>query len=279
MNQVSMDQQLAFIGAGNMARSLIGGLIDNGYPAQAICASDVSTETLDKLAGDFGVRTEPDNLKAASSADVVVLAVKPQQMREVCSGLSAMTNRSNPLVVSIAAGIRADAIERWLGGSPAVVRCMPNTPALVKCGASGLYANSHTSPQQCETAASILAAVSTVVWVEHERDIDAVTAVSGSGPAYYFLLIEAMQTAAMELGLSSDQARILVEQTALGAASMAKSSELAASTLRENVTSKGGTTAAALDVFERGELRELVTAAMRAAANRSAELGDQLGEQ
>ncbi|MEM7293155.1 MAG: pyrroline-5-carboxylate reductase [Pseudomonadota bacterium] len=272
-------QQLVFIGAGNMARSLIGGLIDNGYDPSAISATDVSTEALAAAQADFGVVTQTDTAAAVRDADVVVLAIKPQQMSEVCASLCDSVQVQQPLIVSVAAGIRTIDMNRWLGGDTALVRCMPNTPALLRCGASGLYANDSVSAAQRDIAENILTAVSRVVWVDNEDQIDAVTAVSGSGPAYFFLLIEAMQNAGEALGLDAEQARELVLQTAFGAATMAREGSTDAATLRRNVTSKGGTTHAAIETFENGELRSLVGNAMRAAADRSAELGKQLGEQ
>jgi len=272
-----MHRQLVFIGAGNMARSLIGGLIGNDYPPDAITATDINQQSLDAMRAEFGIHISRDNLSATREADVLILAVKPQNMREVCEPLCDLARSRSPLVLSIAAGVRASDLDHWLGGGNAIVRCMPNTPALIKCGASGLFANRLVSEVQREWAQSILAAVSRVVWVDSEDKIDAVTAVSGSGPAYFFLVIEAMQAAAQKLGLSAEQADTLVLETALGATKMARESALDAATLRANVTSKGGTTAAALEVFENNALRELFAEAMRAAATRSAELGRQLG--
>ena len=272
-----MHRQLVFIGAGNMARSLIGGLIGNDYPPGAITATDIDPQSLDAVRAEFVIHTTQDNLAATLEADVLVLAVKPQNMREVCEPLSAPVQSRVPLVVSIAAGVRVSDLDLWLGGGTAIVRCMPNTPALIKCGASGLFANRVVTEVQRDWAQSILSAVSRVVWVDTEDKIDAVTAVSGSGPAYFFLVIEAMQAAAQKLGLSAEQANTLVLETAFGATKMARESEHDAATLRANVTSKGGTTAAALEVFENNALRELFAEAIQAAAARSAELGRQLG--
>ena len=261
-----------------MSRSLIGGLVNNGYPADSITATDINQSALDALQQDFGIQVTTDNKKAAQDADVLVLAVKPQVMRDVCETMGDAVQPDSTLIVSIAAGIRAVDIDRWLGSNHAIVRCMPNTPALVQQGASGLYANARVSDAQAKTAETILTAVSRVVWVDSEDNIDAVTAVSGSGPAYFFLVIEAMQNAAQKLGLSAEQANALVLETAFGAATMARESEHNAATLRANVTSKGGTTAAAIDVFEKNALPDLFAEAMQAAAERSAELGNQLGE-
>ncbi len=278
MNNTDIYPRLAFIGAGNMARSLIGGLIDQGYPSSAITASDISTTAREAIQADFGIHATQDSPAATLAADIVVLAVKPQGMREVCQALRNSVQSAAPLIVSIAAGIRASDMDRWLGGGVAIVRCMPNTPALVQCGASGLYANPASDAVQREHAQRILSAVSRVVWVDEEDKIDAVTAVSGSGPAYFFLVIEAMQAAAEKLGLSAEQANTLVLETAFGASKMARESDFDAATLRANVTSKGGTTAAAIAVFEDKALRQMFSEAMHAAAARSIELGKQLGE-
>lgn len=261
-----------------MARSLIGGLIETGYPAQSIAATDIDASALRALRDDFGIDTSTDNDAAARQTDVLVLAVKPQVMFDVCASLKEAAQSTMPLIVSIAAGIRAVDIDRWLGGGLPIVRCMPNTPALIRLGASGLYANSTVNDLQRQSAEQILAAVSRVVWVREEDQIDAVTAVSGSGPAYFFLVIEAMQAAARKLGLDEAQADALVLETACGATRMALDSESDAATLRANVTSKGGTTAAAIDVFEQHKLRDVFAEAMHAAAARSAQLGSQLGE-
>ena len=235
-------------------------------------------QALNALRETFGVNISTDNSSAVLNANIVVLAVKPQIMHAVCTPMRDAVQAKSPLIISIAAGITSSAIDRWLGEGNAIVRCMPNTPSLIRQGASGLYANQTVTSEQRQHAESILSAVSQVIWVDEEDKIDAVTAVSGSGPAYYFLVIEAMQAAAEKLGLSQQQARQLVLQTAVGATQMAQQSEENAATLRENVTSKGGTTAAALGVFEDNHLRDLFDEAMHAAAARSSELGQQLGE-
>lgn len=278
MNDSNKPQRLFFIGAGNMARSLIGGLIDKGYPAGAITATDINEGARQAIQADFGIHSTQDCQRATRAADILILAVKPQTIPAVCATLHDTVQSSSPLVISIAAGIRAFDINRWLGGGAAIVRCMPNTPALIQCGASGLYANQATSDVQREHAQHIIQAVSQVVWVDDENKIDAVTAVSGSGPAYFFLIIEAMQAAAKTLGLNVEQANMLVLQTAYGATKMAKMSTLDIGTLRENVTSKGGTTAAALEVFKDNALGDVFLRAMQAAAARSTELGKQFGE-
>ncbi|RMG60028.1 MAG: pyrroline-5-carboxylate reductase, partial [Gammaproteobacteria bacterium] len=217
------------------------------------------------------------NAEAMAECAATVLAVKPQVMRTVAEGLAPALDAHPQLVISIAAGIREADLDRWLGGGRAIVRCMPNTPALVRSGASGLHANARVSDAQRELAEHILRAVGLVVWVEQEAQIDAVTAVSGSGPAYFFLVMEAMTDAGERLGLERETARLLTLETALGAARLALESGEDVATLRERVTSKGGTTEAALRVLTEGGLPELFDEALKAAARRAAELADQLG--
>lgn len=272
------DCTLAFIGAGNMARSLIGGLVNNGFPAQSIYVADHNAEVLQSLAALYPVQTFTDNNAAIADADVVVLAVKPQQLQKVVRDMAPHWQKDK-LMVSIAAGIRLDDLDRWLGvDNAAIVRAMPNTPSLVQAGATALCANTQVSDEQHELAESILRAVGLALWVKDEQQMDAVTALSGSGPAYFFLVIEAMQSAGMELGLPEDTARLLALETAFGAAKMALESNESACVLRQRVTSPGGTTERALDEFEQGDLRGLFNKALRAAAGRAAELADQLGQ-
>lgn len=268
---------IAFIGGGNMAAALIGGLIADGHPAQQLIVSDPSTERLQALSA-CGVLTTNDNLDALAQADVVVLAVKPQVLKPVAQALSPALQEHQPLVISIAAGVTCDTLNLWLGGNCALVRCMPNTPAMLQTGATGLYATEQVTETQRAQAESILRAVGLTQWVEKESLIDAVTALSGSGPAYYFLFMEAMQAAGEQLGLDAESARLLTLQTALGAARMAIESPEDPATLRARVTSPGGTTEQAIKRFEAGQLRELVQAAMQAACDRSVELSKQLGD-
>ncbi len=272
-----MSDILAFIGGGNMARSLIGGLIDDGHPADAILVSEPNPEAASALRDTLGVQTMSDNRAAVASADVLLLAIKPQVLAGVCAEIAGEVREHRPLVISIAAGIRADSIDDWLGGQTALVRCMPNTPAMVKAGMTGLYANPGVSAAQRRRAETILRAVGETLWVENEELLDAVTAVSGSGPAYYFLFMEAMIEAGEALGLDPDAARKLTLQTALGAASMAIGSDESPATLRRRVTSPGGTTEQAIHRFEAAGLREIVSEALRAARDRSIELSAQLG--
>lgn len=269
---------LAFIGGGNMARSLIGGLINNGFAAQSIHVADHNTETLQNLSARYPVQTFTDNVAAIADADVVILAVKPQQLQKVSRELAGHWQQEK-LLISIAAGIRLDDIGRWLGADKAaIVRAMPNTPSLVQAGATALCANDHVSSEQHELAESILRAVGVALWIRDEKQMDAVTALSGSGPAYFFLIMEAMQSAGMELGLPEDTARLLALETAFGAAKMALESNESACVLRQRVTSPGGTTERALDEFEQGDLRGLFKKALNAAAGRAGELADQLGQ-
>lgn len=260
---------IGFIGAGNMANSLIRGLLAKGSCPSSIIAADVDDKKLQVLSSECGIRTA-DNQSLANDADVIVLAVKPQMMEEVCNGIS--LDSASSLIVSIAAGTTIQQLQHWLGSETSIVRCMPNTPALIGKGATGLFANEFVSDTQKELAKSLVDAVGISVWVGSEADIDTVTAVSGSGPAYYFLFMEAMQDAATELGLPEDVARQLIHQTALGAADLAIQSSDSAAELRRKVTSPGGTTEQAINTFEEGELRELVLKALTAAKNRSIEL-------
>lgn len=269
---------IGFIGGGNMARSLIGGLIADHYPNTLISVSEPDAATRGKLAAEFSIQTMEDNQQLASSVDVLVLAVKPQMMKQVTEAMRGSVQAKHPLVVSIAAGIRAENLDEWLGGNVALVRTMPNTPSLVGSGAAGLYANALVSEAQKATAESILRAVGLTLWVKDEAQIDHVTALSGSGPAYFFLIIEALEAAGTKLGLPQDSARLLALQTAYGAAKMALESPEDAATLRQRVTSPGGTTEQALKVLEEGKIRELFEQALNAASQRSAELADMLGE-
>lgn len=266
---------LAFIGAGNMAGSIIGGLIQQGYPANAIHACDPNTDGLQRLQEQFGINTQTTNDAASQQCDVIVLAVKPQILKQVCQSLQApLSTRDSsqlPLIISIAAGISSEQIQTWLGSEHplAIVRCMPNTPALVQQGASGLYANQQTSDKQKQIAESLLQAVGYTTWLDDESLIDPVTAVSGSGPAYFFLLMEAMIDAGIKQGLSKESATQLTLQTALGAATLAKGSDVAVDELRRRVTSPGGTTEQALLTFEDAGLRSIVDDAMVACSKRS----------
>lgn len=268
---------IAFLGGGNMARSLIGGLIANGIDPDRLRVADPLAEAREALAASFAVHTSEENSQALIGADVVVLAIKPQVVRQVAEQIAEAVGQSRPLVISIVAGIRSPDIDRWLGGGNAIVRCMPNTPALVRSGMTGLFANPVVSKTQRDTAESILRAVGSTLWVDEEAALDAVTAVSGSGPAYFFLFTEALEAAARELGLEAEAARLLSLQTAFGAAKLALESSEAVGELRRRVTSPGGTTERAVAELESGDLKGLVQRAVRAAEQRARELADELG--
>ena len=268
--------RITFIGAGNMATSLIGGLLAQGIPASHIRASDPGAEQRAKVAAEFGIELFESNAEAIAGADVVVLATKPQVLKGVSQAL-APSLQPGQLIVSIAAGITCASLASWLG-DVAIVRCMPNTPALLRQGVSGLYATGEVTEQQRDQAQELLSAVGIALWLEQEEQLDAVTAVSGSGPAYFFLLIEAMTAAGVKLGLPHDVAEQLAEQTALGAAKMAVGSDVDAAELRRRVTSPGGTTQAAIESFQAGGFEALVEKALGAAAQRSAEMAEQLGK-
>jgi len=265
---------ISFIGGGNMARALIGGLLAKGWTAADISVVELEPSRRELLHHDFGITVT--ELPSAAGADIVVLAVKPQQLRDVAIFLGSLLH--GQLVISIAAGIRTADLARWLGGYQAIVRVMPNTPALVRCGVSALFAANGTSPAQQQQAETVLGAVGDTVWLEDESHMDAVTAISGSGPAYVFYFIEAMQQAAAELGLPPEQARTLSLQTLLGASQLALQSVESPAMLRAQVTSKGGTTERALDSMEACGVKGAIVQAIHAAAERSRELGDMLGK-
>ncbi|WP_137804908.1 pyrroline-5-carboxylate reductase [Pseudomonas sp. G(2018)] len=267
--------RIAFIGAGNMAASLIGGLRAKGLDAAQIRASDPGEETRARVSAEHGIEVFADNAQAIEGADVVVLAVKPQAMKTVCEAIRPSL-KPGQLVVSIAAGITCASMNNWLGAQP-IVRCMPNTPALLRQGVSGLFATAGVSVEQRQQAEDLLSAVGIALWLNEEQQLDAVTAVSGSGPAYFFLLIEAMTAAGVKLGLPADIAARLTVQTALGAAHMAVASDVDAAELRRRVTSPAGTTEAAIKSFQADGFEALVEKALGAAAHRSAEMAEQLG--
>jgi pyrroline-5-carboxylate reductase len=272
-------QTIGFIGGGNMAHALIGGLVADGFPPDHIRVADLERDKLAALAHQFQVHVSEDNNAVAAHSEIVVLAVKPQVLAGVARSIAAAVQTRRALVISIAAGVRVKDLQRWLGEDTAIVRCMPNTPALVQTGATALYANSRAGQNQREAAESVLRAVGLTVWVDNEDLLDAVTALSGSGPAYFFLFMEAMEEAGRELGLDDRTARLLTQQTALGAAKIAMESAESPAELRRRVTSPGGTTERAVQAFEDGGLRRLVRDAMQAAQRRSVEMSDQFGAQ
>jgi pyrroline-5-carboxylate reductase len=272
-------RKTAFIGGGNMARSLIGAQLARGVPAASIKVAEPREEAREALSREFAVPTFSDNAAAVAGADCVVLAVKPQVMHAVCAALAGPLRGTNPLVISIAAGVRIAQIERLLGERHAIVRCMPNTPALVGAGAAGLCANANVDAEQKALAERLLDAAGIVRWIDDEAQMDTVTALSGSGPAYFFLLVEAMEEAAVHLGLPRDTARALAAQTCLGAGHMLADGNETAMELRKRVTSPHGTTAAALDVFEQGGFRALVARALDGAKRRGAEMSAEMDKQ
>lgn len=267
---------ILFIGGGNMAAAIIGGLVAKGWPASAIHAVDVLPEALQRLEQRYGIHTSADGAAAALDADCIVLAVKPQQLREVARGLSPVID--GKLIISIAAGIRGADLARWLGPAARIVRAMPNTPALVASGITGLCAMPGVTEKQRKDTERILAAVGSTFWVGSERDLDAVTAVSGSGPAYVFYFIEALEQAALELGLPAAAARQSALATFAGAVKLAMTDDTDPATLRARVTSKGGTTERAIALLDKDAVKAAFVRAVRGAAERSAELGDELGK-
>lgn len=272
------ENKIVFIGAGNMAAALINGLVQDGYPADRITAADPDTNKTNHLRDCCGVSTSTDNNEAIADADIIVLAVKPQILPEVTKSIAAAVQTAKPLIISIAAGIRTGHLQQWLGKDIPLIRTMPNTPAMLQTGTTVLCATDAVSEEQRNSAESIMRAVGLALWVEDEAKMDAVTAVSGSGPAYFFLFMEQMIAAAKELGLDSDTARLLTLHTALGAARMALENPDDPSSLRAKVTSPGGTTAAAISVFENGGLQQLIKDALTAARDRSIELSSQVDE-
>lgn len=274
---MSLNTKIAFIGAGNMAKAIIGGLIAEGFSPNDLSASGPHQETLEKVSAEYGISVSTDNTAIAAKADVIVLAVKPQMLKEAALGLAnSLTHK--PLIISLAAGITTESINTWLGGNQAIVRCMPNTPSQVRVGASGLFANASVSDTQKSTTNAILGAVGIVQWVDDEALINPVTAISGSGPAYFFLMMEAMIDAGVALGLNRESATELTLQTALGAAILAKQSDVDVAELRRRVTSPKGTTEQAINSFENDQIRAIFARAMTACSNRAVELSEILGK-
>jgi pyrroline-5-carboxylate reductase len=267
--------KITFLGGGNMASALIGGMLQQGFAADDIQVVELLPAGRERLQGEFGVRATESLDAQALDCDVLVLAVKPQQMRAALAPAAGKLVRQ--LVVSIAAGLRLQDLSRWLGGYPTLVRAMPNTPALIGMGITGLCADASVSAEGREAVNRVMGAVGKSVWLDSEAQMDAVTAISGSGPAYVFYFIEALQAAGENLGLAAETARVLALETFIGAATLAVRSDEPASVLRERVTSKGGTTAAALQSMAGDMLPALIARATQAAARRGGELGDELG--
>jgi len=271
--------KITFLGGGNMASALIGGLRKQGYSTAAIQVVEPQAELRERLTHDLGVRCSPVVDAAALHCDVLVLAVKPQQMQEALAPLRGefAGQLQQQLVISIAAGLHLEDLSRWLGGHRQLVRCMPNTPALIGAGITGLYADASVGREGRNQATKVLTAVGQTLWVDTEAALDAVTAISGSGPAYVFYFIEALQQAGCELGLSDDTARQLALQTFVGASQLAQQSTEPVSELRHKVTSKGGTTAAALDSFAKDQIASAILRAARAAAERGQQMALEMG--
>ncbi|MEO7936951.1 MAG: pyrroline-5-carboxylate reductase [Dokdonella sp.] len=276
LDATPITHSIAFIGGGNMARSLIGALVRSGMSAEKISVAEPNGIPREQLASDFGVSVFADGVDAVHGADIVILAVKPQVMRTVCASLAPVLESRRPLIISIAAGLQSAQIDRWLGGGFPIVRCMPNTPSLIGAGATGMIANPAVDALGRNLAESILSATGLAVWVDHEALIDTVTGVSGSGPAYFFLMIEALEDAGVTEGLPREAARALAIQTCLGAARMASEDLEPPARLRERVTSPNGTTAAALKALSDGGLHELIAKAVSAAKQRGAEMSREL---
>lgn len=267
--------KLAFIGAGNMTTSIIAGLfIENEFGP--VLLSDRNPDKLELLAHRYKTETAKSNIDAAQKADILVLAVKPQGLQTLCNEIKDIVQDRKPLIISVAAGVTAEAIERWLGGNLSVVRSMPNIPSRLQEGMTGLYANSQTSDEQRQTVETVFKAIGEYLWVDQEHDIHAITAVSGSGPAYFFMFMEAMHKSAQSLGLSSEAALKLVSQTALGAARMVKECDDSPETLKKSVMSPNGTTEQAIRSFEQDGLRTAVQQAMIACLKRSEAMAEEL---
>ena len=271
----TLNQNICFIGGGNMAQALIGGLLSRGLATTRITVSD-PVEQIRHILEEKNIQTTTDNVDSIKNADVVVLAVKPQVLATVLQPLKGLL--SDKLVISIIAGAEIQTISDLIGGSQRIVRVMPNTPALVQTGAHGIYASEAVNAQDRELTSQILAATGLTIWVDNEAQIDAVTAVSGSGPAYFFYLMESMIRAGKNLGLDEKVATALTLQTALGAAQMAITSSNSPTELRKNVTSPNGTTQAALEVFDRAQISQNIQAALAAAQKRSQELAQELSD-
>ena len=273
------DYKVGFIGGGNMARALVGGLLSSGYRPENLMLAEPNAERRSVLSADLpGVLVSKDNSTVADRADCLVLAVKPQLMREVCLDLADTVQAGRPLVISVAAGTHSRDIDAWLGGRLAVVRVMPNQPALLLKGASGLFANDVTTTGERDRATEIMSAVGSVVHVADEGHIDAVTAISGTGPAYFYLLIDMLIQSAEEFGLDSQAAHKLVMDTAQGSASLAAVSGESMEAMITHVRSPGGTTAAAFEVFDDKNVRDIFAAAIAAARQRAVELAETSGQ-
>ncbi|MGO1693006.1 MAG: pyrroline-5-carboxylate reductase [Marinobacter sp.] len=273
---MSKSPTISFIGAGNMASAIIGGMLDSGFKASNIWASAPNDDHLQSIRKRFGISVTTDNRYCAQQADMVVLAVKPQAMADVCRDIAPIAQNTRPLMVSIAAGLGTDTLDEWLGGGLPIARVMPNTPSLVGKGAAGLFANNSVSGAQKEMVQSVFEGIGIAVWVEDEALLHGVTALSGSGPAYFFLMLESLEAAATEAGVNPETARQLAIQTMAGAAEMAAKSEHDPAQLKKNVMSPNGVTEQAIHTFEEGGMRDLVKKAYNSAYKRSEEMAKEL---
>ena len=270
--------RVAFIGSGNIASSMIGGLIANGMEPRQLVAADPDSTQQQLIAKKYGIRVFDANHDAAKDADVIVFAVKPQQMQKVVQEISENINIKNKLILSVVAGIKLQSIESWLGQPSSVIRVMPNMPALIQAGSSALYANTHVQEKQKNTAETIMRSVGTAIWLNSEDQLDTVTALSGSGPAYFFYFMELIESRAIEMGLDKEDAHLLTIETALGAARLALESNEGPGELREQVTSPRGTTEAAIAMLDSENASKIFEQAVSAAGDRSRELATLLDE-
>jgi len=274
-----MQKKIAFIGAGNMTTSFVGGLIADGYDHSKIFVSNPTDQKLKRFKDSFKVNVSTNNISIVEQADVVVLAVKPKVLHEVAVEIKEAVQKTQPLIISIAAGIRASDLLRWLGGKVAIVKGMPNTPALIRCSATAMYANEFVTPAQHETAESIMRAIGMTMWFDNEKLIDSVTALSGSGPAYFFLVMEALEQAAETIGLRKEDAHLLTLQTAIGAARLALESGESLAKLCSYVETPGGVTEQSIRELEAGGLRQLFAHALQESNRRAEEIADMYGQQ
>lgn len=272
MNSVEKTKIITIIGAGNMGTSLLGGLVSKQFDPTNIIITGTAEDKLKQIEKKWGIKTSTDNISATSAADIVIFAIKPQLFSKVALELTSSIQQKKPLIISVATGITEASIQQWLGGGISIIRSMPNTPVVIGCGATGLFANPLVTENQKQWADSILSAVGMTLWVDREDLIDVITALSGSGPAYFFLIIEALQQAGEKLGLSPEDARILSLQTAFGATKLALESKKNLVELRKAVTSPGGTTEQAIKVLEKAHIREIMADTLNAAYNRAKEL-------
>lgn len=272
------NQRVLFIGGGNMTQAIVSGLVTNGHLPKALTALDRNSEKRALLSTQYHINVAEQLTPELFDCDLIVLSIKPQSAKEACLQLQPFLKTRKPLILSVMAGLTISALHSWLGEILPIVRAMPNTPALVKAGATGLFASASVTAEQKMRIEFLIASIGIAAWVEQENQIDIITALSGSGPAYFFLMIEAMQTAAIQLGLPKEIAQRFAVQTAYGASKLASESQESVSTLRARVTSKGGTTEAAITTFQKRDFSIIVETAMRAAKNKANELSSKMQE-